>query len=473
MIRENQKLFNWLNIISDACILLAALPAAYWLRFCVLPGGASVIPLERYVFLNVGLTVVQVALFALLGLYGSFRHVRLRQELPRLWQASLIGLALLFSWLFLDHGTHYSRLTWGICYLLAVTAWSLKRVLLRQVLRLARRRGFNQKWVLLVGSGETARRYCRELAADPALGYQILGYLAGGQGALSGDLKRLGTVEELEEILEARKPDEVVSALEMYEFAQTPQVINACDKAGIRLSIIPPYAKFLPGRPQFDELNGIPLMTMRRVPLDLAVNAACKRLFDILGSAVLLVLASPVMLVCAVGVKLSSPGPVIFKQERVGLNQKHFDMYKFRSMRLNDAQDSAWSTARDDRRTRFGSFIRKCSLDELPQLWNVLRGDMSLVGPRPELPHFVEQFREDVPLYMVKHQVRPGITGWAQVNGFRGDTSIQGRIDCDLYYIEHWSLLFDLQILWMTLFRGKFLNAEEIAPGRDDKEKNP
>ena len=173
MIRENQRLFNGLNILIDACILLAALPVAYWLRFYVLPDGASVIPLERYMILNVGLTVIQVALFALFGLYGSFRHVRLRQELPRLWQASLIGLALLFSWLFLDHGTHYSRLTWGICYLLAVTAWSLKRVLIRQVLRLARRRGYNQKWVLLIGSGEAAQRYCRELAVDSALGYQV------------------------------------------------------------------------------------------------------------------------------------------------------------------------------------------------------------------------------------------------------------------------------------------------------------
>ncbi len=472
MIRQNQRLLNTLNVFTDAVILLGALPLAYWLRFTVLPGGIRSFPLSRYLWLNLCLTAFQLILFAFFGLYGSFRHTRLRQELPRLWQASLISMALLFSWLFLGYGTHYSRLTWGIFFFLSVAALSLKRAVLRLILRRARRLGFNQKTVLLIGSGEMARRYCRELSADPSLGYRVAGYLAGGQGALPDELARLGTLEELERVLETQPPDEVVSALELYEFSRTPRIIQVCDKAGIRLSIIPPYAQFMPSHPQFDELNGIPLMNVRRVPLDSVFNAFCKRAMDILGSAVLLVLASPVMLVCAVGVKLSSPGPVIFRQRRVGRNNKPFDMYKFRSMRLNDAQDSAWSTARDDRRTRFGSFLRKCSLDELPQLWNVLRGDMSLVGPRPELPHFVEQFKEDVPLYMVKHQVRPGITGWAQVNGFRGDTSIEGRIQCDIYYIEHWSLLFDIQILFMTLFRGKFLNGEELASGQD-KETSP
>ena len=470
MIRRNQRLLNQLNVLTDALILLAALPLAFGVRFTVLPDGIPTVPLREYLWTNLWFTALQLALFAAFGLYGSFRHTRLRQELPRLWQACLIGMALLLSWLFLGYGTHYSRLTWGIFFLLSVTALSLKRALLRSVLRRFRREGYNQKWVLLLGSGEMARRYCQELAADPALGYRVTGYVAGSQGQLSDELERLGTLEDLELLLAQRRPDEVVSALELYEFHMTPQVIQLCDRAGVRLSIIPPYAKFMPSHPQFDELGGIPLMNVRRVPLDYSFHAFCKRAADVVGSALLLVLLSPVMLVCAVGVRLSSPGPVIFKQQRVGRDQKLFDMYKFRSMRLNDAQDSAWSTARDARRTRFGALLRKCSLDELPQLWNVLKGDMSLVGPRPELPHFVEQFREDVPLYMVKHQVRPGITGWAQVNGFRGDTSIRGRIECDIYYIEHWSFLFDIQILFMTLFQGKFLNREELAPARADEE---
>ena len=182
---------------------------------------------------------------------------------------------------------------------------------------------------------------------------------------------------------------------------------------------------------------------------------------DIAGSLVLIVLSSPVMLLAAVGVKLSSPGPIIFRQKRVGLNKKPFYMYKFRSMRVNAASDTGWSTNSDPRKTRFGSFIRKFSIDELPQFFNVLKGDMSLVGPRPELPHFVDQFKEEIPLYMVKHQVRPGITGWAQVNGLRGDTSIKERIEHDVYYIENWSILLDIKILFLTLFKG-FVNQEKL-----------
>lgn len=217
----------------------------------------------------------------------------------------------------------------------------------------------------------------------------------------------------------------------------------------------------MPSRPSIDEVGDVSLVNLRHIPLDNIGNAFLKRAVDIVGSLLLILCTSPIMLFAAIGVKLSSPGPILFKQERVGLNKKPFYMYKFRSMRVNDKQNTGWSTNSDPRKTKFGSFIRKFSIDELPQFFNVLMGDMSLVGPRPELPYFVNQFKESVPLYMVKHQVRPGITGWAQVNGFRGDTSIQGRIEHDIYYIENWTLLFDIKILFMTVF--KFSNSENIV----------
>ena len=264
-------------------------------------------------------------------------------------------------------------------------------------------------------------------------------------------------------MLEKYHPDEVVSAVELEDYCRTPQIISACEKSGTKLSIIPIYAEYMSAHPQFDNLKGIPLMNIRRIPLDNWANAFCKRAVDVAGSLLLILLTSPVMLVCAAGVRLSSPGPVIFKQKRVGLNKKIFYMYKFRSMRVNDEQDTHWSGDRDSRKTAFGAFLRKCSLDEFPQFFNVLKGDMSLVGPRPEIPYYVEQFREDIPLYMVKHQVRPGITGWAQVNDLRGDTSIEDRIAHDIYYIENWSLLFDLKILLITVFGGKFLNSEKLS----------
>ena len=304
-----------------------------------------------------------------------------------------------------------------------------------------------------------ARRYWETVQSDRELGYQVDGYVA-SRSSFPG-LKYYGSVGALERTLERHHPDEVVAALPAEEFQMTPSIIEACEKAGVKLSIIPFYAEYIPSNPQFDDIDGIPLMNIRRIPLDNWINAFVKRLMDICGSLALIVLSSPIMLFAAIGVKLSSPGPIIFKQVRVGRNKKKFNMYKFRSMRVNDSQDTGWSRERDDRKTAFGAFIRKCSIDELPQFFNVLKGDMSLVGPRPEVPYYVEQFKAEVPLYMVKHQVRPGITGWAQVNGLRGDTSIEDRIRHDIFYIENWTLLFDVKILFMTLFRG-IINQEKL-----------
>ena len=240
-------------------------------------------------------------------------------------------------------------------------------------------------------------------------------------------------------------------------------VIGLCEKNGLPYSIIPYYNDILPPHPRFASVGGTHLIELRRNRLEELGWAMLKRGFDIFASALGLLLLSPLMLILALGVRLSSPGPVFFRQERVGYMRRRFYMYKFRSMRVNDSQDTAWTTADDPRRTRFGAFIRRYSLDELPQLWNVLRGDMSLVGPRPELPHFVEQFREEIPLYMVKHQVRPGMTGLAQVNGLRGDTSIEQRVRYDIWYIEHWSALLDIRILWRTVFGGYF-KEDKINP---------
>jgi exopolysaccharide biosynthesis polyprenyl glycosylphosphotransferase len=226
--------------------------------------------------------------------------------------------------------------------------------------------------------------------------------------------------------------------------------------------VIPLCYQYIPGRPDVDQLDGIPLVNLRTVPLDNHGNACLKRVVDVVGALLGLVLGSPIYLLCAVAVKLSSRGPVFFRQTRVGHEQREFTIYKFRSMRVNDESDTAWSRKTDDRRTRVGAILRKTSLDEIPQLWNVLKGDMSLVGPRPELPALVERFREEIPGYMLKHRVKPGVTGWAQVNGFRGDTSLEERIRYDLEYIENWTLWMDLRILFRTVFGG-FWNGESLT----------
>ena len=329
------------------------------------------------------------------------------------------------------------------------------------LLRYYRQRGYNLKHVLIVGTGPMARRYLNKIRTNKELGYQAMGYVSDDADGWRG-LVYLGGYQDLNRILEKFSPDEVVAAIPAEDFTKTPLVISACEKAGVKLSIIPFYAEYMPTNPEFDDLDGLPLLNIRHIPLDNWGNAFMKRAMDIVGSLVLIVLTSPIMLIAAIGVRLSSPGPIIFSQERVGRNKKTFRMYKFRSMRVNDRQDTGWSRDKDDRKTAFGSFIRKFSIDELPQFFNVLKGDMSLVGPRPEVPFYVEQFREEIPLYMVKHQVRPGITGWAQVNGLRGDTSIKDRIEHDIYYIEHWTVFFDIEILFMTLFKG-IVNSEKLS----------
>ena len=224
---------------------------------------------------------------------------------------------------------------------------------------------------------------------------------------------------------------------------------------------MPNYHEFLSRRSHIGLEGSTPVVTVNKVPLDNVGYSFIKRSMDILGSLVLIILTSPIMLVAAIGTKLSSPGPIIFTQTRIGRGKRPFEMYKFRSMRVNAESDTAWTTTDDPRKTKWGAFMRRFSIDELPQLFNVLIGDMSLVGPRPEIPTYVDNFKVSVPLYMVRHQVRPGMTGWAQINGLRGDTSIEKRVTYDLYYINNWTLLFDIKILLLTPTRGVLSNAQE------------
>ena len=463
MIRENQQLFNRLNVVSDGILIYLMLPIAYWIRFHVMPNGIVSVPLSEFLRLGVVFTLVQLFTYAAFQLYQSSRKTRIRDELIRLLEASLLDALMLLSYLFVGGENYYSRWTLALFFGLSVFVMAVKRVVVRKTLRAIRRRGKNLKTVVIVGSGSSALRYLRELNSDPELGYDTLGYAAVRESGEMSGAPYLGGLDRLKEILETLQPDEVVSAITPEEYGETPGIIDACEQAGVKLSIIPVYAEYMPARPQFDDLNGIPLLNIRRIPLDNFANAFLKRAGDILLSGLALIVLSPLFLICALGVKISSPGPVIFKQERVGKHKKPFTMYKFRSMRVNDEQDRAWSRKTDDRRTRFGSFLRKYSLDELPQLANVFLGTMSLVGPRPEIPHFVDQFKDSVPLYMVRHQVRPGMTGWAQINGLRGDTPIKQRIEYDIHYIENWSIFFDLRILLATVFRGRFVNDEQLG----------
>ena len=459
MIRENQAFLNRVNVTIDGLFVFLSFLFGFWFRFYVLPDGVATVPFQTYLIVAVCLVPLHLFTYGVMGLYESHRKIRLYRELTRLFWANCLDFILLQMAFFLFKDVHVSRLALASFFVAVNVSLGGKRIVLRKLLHRLRRMGFNYKNIIIVGSGDTARSYFYEVRANPNLGYRVLGYVA-EERSWKG-MTYLGNFEKLPLLLDRAKPDEVVAGLSAEEYEQMPKIIAACESTGTKLSLIPFYAKYMPANPQIDSFNGLPMINLRRIPLDNLGNAFMKRAMDIIGSLFLIVLSSPIMLIAAIGVKLSSPGPVIFKQLRVGLNKKEFYMYKFRSMRVNDGSNTRWSTNQDDRKTAFGALIRKLSIDELPQFFNVLKGDMSLVGPRPEIPHFVEQFKTEIPLYMVKHQVRPGITGWAQVNGLRGDTSIEERIQHDIYYIENWSIFFDIRILFLTLWRG-IVNQEKL-----------
>ena len=303
---------------------------------------------------------------------------------------------------------------------------------------------------MLVGNGESAVHFKKQIRVNPHYGYSVVGCISDNR---ESEINWLGSYDELESVLEEHNPTEVIIAVTINEEPMIQRFTEICDRAGIRASIIPPVYKYIKSKCQVDMVGTVPVINTRDIPLDNPVNAASKRIMDILISLVAIILTSPIMLMAVIGVRLSSKGPIIFRQKRVGKDNKVFTLYKFRSMRVNDQENSGWTTPEDKRKTRFGTFMRKTGIDELPQFFNVLFGTMSIVGPRPEMPAFVEQYSKTVPLYMVKHQVKPGITGLAQIYGFRGDTSIEGRIEMDIKYIENWSLFNDIKILVSTPFK--------------------
>ena len=461
MIKENQRILNIFNVITDGMLVIFSFAAAYFIRFFIFSGESGHVPLKAYLMLGICLTPLLLFLYALFGLYESFRGKRFTKELELLLKCNFIATAILVALQFVVRNADISRWVLVLFFFLSTGSVAVKRWALRRILKHYRSLGYNQKHILIAGSGKAALQYYSTIRKDPTLGLTPYGYISETNKAI-GSLRRLGGFDQLAHILETRDIDEVVAALSIEETEFISQIIRDCEKYGTKLSLIPFYADYMSSHPYIDEVNGLPLMNIRRIPLDNIANAFVKRAMDICGSLILILLTSPLMIFAAVGTKLSSPGPIIFKQERVGLNKKPFVMYKFRSMRVNDRETSGWSSDHDPRKTKFGALIRKCSIDELPQFFNVLKGDMSLVGPRPELPFFVEQFKENIPLYMVKHQIRPGITGWAQVNGYRGDTSIEERIRHDIYYIENWSALFDIRILLMTVFTA-LVNTEKLS----------
>ena len=460
MIQRNQRLLNRLNALSDAGLVLLSYLLATWLWLDVISRDQVNLAHIRGLRSGALLAALIYAAWTVLLLwsfriYRTSRTHQARLQTGRILAGNAIALLTAAAGLYLFRLQDFSRGVLAVYFVISSGALIAKRAVLQAVLRYARSRGYNLKHMLVIGGGEMARRYIRNVESRPWLGIHVAGCFPPDEDLLSRLEKRLHGVGI----------DEVILALEPEEVGVTQDVIEVCEKCGTKICVIPFYNDVIPTRPTIDMVGEIKLIQLRTIPLDDPLNAFVKRAFDAAVSLLLLVLLSPLFLVLSIAIKLSSPGSVFFRQERIGLNKTPFVMYKFRSMKVNDRQDTAWSTSMDDRRTRIGALLRKTSLDELPQLFNTLKGDMSLVGPRPEIPYYVEQFRETVPLYMVKYQVRPGMTGWAQVNGYRGDTSIPARVEHDLWYIENWSLGLDLKILFRTAFGG-MVNEEKLEASK-------
>lgn len=464
MIKDNQKVFNRLMVIIDVGITAASFMLAYGFKFYFLGDGPGlgVLPLEEYIKLLPVVLPVYALIYYICGVYAPKRTVRRRFEIFGIIKANNIGIVALIIVLYMIiREINFSRSVIGFFYIINVLVTSSFRLALRQGLRTIRRKGYNLKHILLVGYSRAAEEYIDRLSDNPQWGYVACGILDNHipAGTMYKGVKVLGRLGNLEVILPENKLDEIAISLSLKDYDHLESIVAICEKFGVHTKFIPDYNSLIPSKPYTEDLMGLPVINIRYVPLTNTGNIIMKRIVDVVGSLMGIVITSPIMLLSALLIKLTSPGPVIFKQERVGLHNKPFHMYKLRTMERQapGEEKKAWTVRNDPRVTPVGKFLRRTSLDELPQLFNILRGDMSLVGPRPERPLFVDKFKEEIPRYMVKHQVRPGLTGWAQVNGLRGNTSIRKRIEYDIYYIENWTMWFDMKIIFMTFFTG-FIN---------------
>lgn len=465
MIKDNQKYFNRLHVVLDALLIVVTYVFAWFLKFRsgIRPfyTGLDSVSKEKYFGALLIIVPMYLLLYYLCNMYKAKRSGSVKREVYNIVVANSIGVALFIGALFMVHQDNFSRTMLFYFYILNIGADSALRVFIHKWLRILRKSGYNVKYILLVGYSRAAELYIDRIKQNPQWGYVVRGILDDSipRGTEYRGVKVVGQIDNLFYILPENKLDEIAVTLALEHYGRLEEIVSLCEKSGVHTKFIPDYNSVIPSKPYTEDLNGLPVINIRHVPLTNTLNSIMKRAFDLVFGLMAIIIFSPVLIVTAILVKTTSKGPIIFKQERVGLHNKPFQMYKFRTMEMQkpNEEKKEWTTRDDPRVTKIGRVLRKTSMDELPQLINVLMGDMSLVGPRPERPFFVEKFKEEIPRYMIKHQVRPGMTGWAQVNGYRGDTSIRKRIDCDLYYIENWTMGLDIKILFLTVFKG-FVN---------------
>jgi Undecaprenyl-phosphate glucose phosphotransferase len=455
MLKAHSRLFEHLVFVADMGLIVACWVGAYVLRFHVF-GHGPVPPFRGYALQLLPILIVWGAAFRAFDLYRPHRLASHLSEWFDITKASSLGVLMLIAIMtFVFRSYDYSRIVIGTFWVTSIVTASLSRAVFREILRVAHRHGYNQRYAVVVGGGEPAAEVVRVIRRRPDAGIQLLGLLSDKRDGEGAPVRWLGGIEEIRSVLTSRQVDMVIIALPHTDYPRLTTVLHEIGDEPVAIHFVPDLFSLASLRGGVEEFESVPFVHLRESPL-YGWNLVLKRALDLGLGTLALVLAAPAMTVIAAAIAVSSGRPVLYRQERMGIDGRRFGMLKFRTM-PTDAEAATgprWSTPDDPRRTRLGAFLRRWSFDELPQLLNVLRGDMSLVGPRPERPGFVEDFRRRVPGYMLRHKVKAGITGWAQINGWRGNTSIEKRIECDLYYIERWSLRFDLSILLQTLWLG-------------------
>ncbi len=460
MLKERSQSFKVLFVGIDLLNSVLSFGIAFSVRYFVQDESLfyiGIIDISSYALLGAILAVTQVAAFISIDLYHPRRGLSVLDEFLAIAGGVLLNLLVILSLLFFFRKESFSRLVIIYYAVINILVTSLVHSIFRSILKALRKKGYNLRKVIIIGTGKSAIRFAEIIKKHNIYGYKVEGLLKSKSLPPKGtSLKVLGTVRDIEKIIKEYKPDLFVYALTLKEGEYLKDIIEICDLENVDLKIVPDFTEFITAKGRVEDIEGLPIISIRNIPIRLGYNRFIKRTFDFVFSSLFIIFFSPFYLLIALLVKLSSNGPVFIKQERVGLDNKKFDMLKFRSMYVQDKQksDTVWTTKNDPRVTPVGQILRKLSLDETPQFLNVFIGNMSVVGPRPERPFYVEEFKKKHTHYMRRHAVKAGITGWAQINGLRGDTSIEERIEADIFYIENWSLLFDLKIVLLTPFKG-------------------
>lgn len=467
MIRRQYQFIQSIKAVSDLLLVTVCWPLAYFLRFHVdfvnslipvtkgVPGFIEYLPLLVLIFMT------WLVVFITIGLYRPSASPSLSREVFRVVRANTTALLTFMAASIMVAEVKPSGATIMIFALLTTVSLTVSRILFRRIIIGINRRPENRVQALVAGTGELGRRLANKISNHRELGLTIAGFLTDNKeeiGSTIDGLEVLGHIQDINQVVADGRINQVFIALPLSAHQRIGEVLENLAEEMVDVKIVPDLYQFVTLRGGVEDFDGLPIIHLKETSL-YGWRIVAKRMFDVAFSSLALGLGSPLYLALAIGVKLTSPGPVIYRQRRMGLDGRTFDVLKFRSMRVDAEKETGakWAVKDDPRRTSFGTFIRKTNLDEIPQFWNILVGHMSVVGPRPERPVFIEQFRQQVPRYMLRHRVKAGLTGWAQVHGWRGNTDLAKRIEHDLYYIQHWSFGLDLRIIWKTIY-GDLVN---------------